>query len=157
MAIIDPKIIKRLLVARLQSASSAAAGTLLLDGEQVPEGLTQWFRLERLTLEPVTTPKAEGDADWRAMEAVIRVHVSDEAQRGSGDNLVNAACAEILRYVQNYSSLASDHEVHLASASVEDLPAVDELRQVCEAEITVRGEAVRQTGVSMESQVYTAP
>lgn len=160
MALIDPHVVKRLLVAQLGAVSSAQAGTLLLAHEPDDPALAQWFRLLSVDVRPLPrVSSANQEADIAQVTAVIAVHAADEVIRTSGDNILDAAAAEIRHHLtdQTLRDGSSGHQLWLRSVEIRDLSALDPSRAVRGRQLIVDGLADRGQDTTREAQTYSAP
>ena len=160
MALIDPHVVKRLLVTQLASAAGAQAGTMLLAHEPDDPALTQWFRLVSVDLRPLPRRSSAGqEIDIAVVAAVVTVHAADQVIRESGDNILDAAAAVVREALtdQVLRDGSSGHQLWLRSVEIRDLSALDPSRAVRGRQLIVEGMADRGQDTTREAQTYSAP
>lgn len=159
MAIVDPHVVERLIVARLQLASAAAVGPLKVEGEQVEEELRQWIMLGEIGLEREAGGKSAEDADYQKLTLDVLVHVVDVVGRAGGQAIPSAVAGELARVLDraNLGDPGTTHKVFIHSLKPLTLAAVDEARGLRVLQLRVEGQAVRESGETFETQIDPGP
>lgn len=159
MALIDPAIIKKLVLTALADADPVLAGFLVGPHEEDPtdeESGELWFRLVSIDTFPIPrvgTPQGRSgkEIDLATLAIVIVCHASDRrVARDDGDNVLDLAAAELKRVLSDHTEIdqASGHQVHFRSVQVRDLSAIARSRSIRGRQLIVDAHASRGSGTS---------